>query len=47
MDPPGGSSSALQEVQHHLPKSVPPLRTRWAPGLTFAEFTSKTLSSYY
>lgn len=45
--PPGGDGGRLEEIDHHLPKSVPPLKTRWTPGMTFSEFTEKTLNAYY
>jgi hypothetical protein len=45
--PPGDDGSRLEEVDHGMPKSVPPLRSRWEPGSTFSEFTDKTLKAYY
>ena len=46
--PPGDDGKRLKDVDHHLPKSVPPLTSRWhSPGQTFAEFTEKTLAAYY
>lgn len=45
--PPGDDGRRLDEIDHHLPKSVPPLRSRWQPGMSFADFTAKTLNTYY
>lgn len=45
--PAGGDAGRLDEIDHHLPKSVPPLRSRWKPGMNFSEFTEKTLTAYY
>lgn len=46
--PPGDhQGSRLQAIDHHLPKSVPSLVSRWSPGMSFSDFTEKTLNAYY
>jgi hypothetical protein len=45
--PQGDDGQRLNGIDHHLPRSVPPLRTRWQPGMTFSDFTAKTLAAYY
>jgi isopenicillin N synthase-like dioxygenase len=45
--PLGTDAAALLAGAEHLPRGVPPLGSRWAEGDSFADFTEKTLKSYY
>ncbi len=45
--PEGADVGAVLEGDASLPRGVPPLGQRWAPGDTFAAFTKKTLAAYY
>lgn len=36
-----------QSSAANLPKGVPPLKSRWAPGQDFGDFTTKTLAAFY
>eukprot|EP00735_Rhodelphis_limneticus_P011344 TRINITY_DN442_c0_g1::TRINITY_DN442_c0_g1_i1::g.2519::m.2519 TRINITY_DN442_c0_g1::TRINITY_DN442_c0_g1_i1::g.2519 ORF type:complete len:374 (+),score=90.90,DIOX_N/PF14226.1/2.1e-06,DIOX_N/PF14226.1/9.3e+02,2OG-FeII_Oxy/PF03171.15/5.7e+03,2OG-FeII_Oxy/PF03171.15/0.00099 TRINITY_DN442_c0_g1_i1:67-1188(+) len=47
MEPPKGTDFHNATKNPHLPKQVPNLETRWAPGDDFAAFTAKTLGMYY
>eukprot|EP01097_Dermamoeba_algensis_P000080 TRINITY_DN1022_c0_g1_i1.p1 TRINITY_DN1022_c0_g1~~TRINITY_DN1022_c0_g1_i1.p1 ORF type:complete len:137 (-),score=27.55 TRINITY_DN1022_c0_g1_i1:56-466(-) len=45
--PPGVQADNVSLTSSVLPPGVPPLASRWKIGMSFAEFTDKTLSSYY
>lgn len=50
MEPPAGTPAEDVLRGAHgglLPRGVPALGTRWAPGQTFGEFTDKTIAAYH